>query len=366
MTHQPYQQQQIFQQGYQSASHVHLQEQHQQQHQSNKILQGNRKRPRTESIKQQAEQLSLPVQKEEFVCTICSVTVESKKAYEAHCASHITCSAPNCSFEGAPKVVKAHYQSTHGIYSGKKGGGFKTITVAVPGCKVQRFRICVGNNPEDIQAWIAERKKQFPRKAPPPSQTTSKSPTNAKTKEANTSIGLSSLLEGYGSSSSEEEEEQVDNDITQKEQDKNTSSQTNTAEGEAVSTAATKSTDADEQHPNYRTRPCRFFARNGSCRNGDACRFKHEAPNPSDLGTISNHHNSNVTSNNNNTNVNAIKNNNRRKQRQPKTLLQNLLSKDIEREQTLTLQLLKYIVNHNFLDVDTLLQGDEEEHASRT
>ena len=93
-----------------------------------------------------------------WTCKACNITLESEKALKGHRKSHVKCS--DCPFEGSPKIVKAHYQAKHGKFS---GSGFKTVTVAVPGCRVQKFKICVGNRPEDIQKWIEERKKRFPR-----------------------------------------------------------------------------------------------------------------------------------------------------------------------------------------------------------
>ena len=46
-------------------------------------------------------------------------------------------------------------------YSGR---GLKTITISGPGLPTQRFKICVGNHPDDIKKWIEERKKRFPRR----------------------------------------------------------------------------------------------------------------------------------------------------------------------------------------------------------
>ena len=38
-------------------------------------------------------------------------------------------------------------------YSGR---GLKTITIAGPGIPTQKFKICVGNHPEDVKKWIEE------------------------------------------------------------------------------------------------------------------------------------------------------------------------------------------------------------------
>jgi hypothetical protein len=46
-------------------------------------------------------------------------------------------------------------------YSGR---GLKTITICAPGIRPQKFRICVGNHPDDIREWIEERRRRFPRR----------------------------------------------------------------------------------------------------------------------------------------------------------------------------------------------------------
>ena len=45
-------------------------------------------------------------------------------------------------------------------YSGR---GLKTITIAGHGIKPKKFKVCVGNDPADIAKWIEERRKRFPR-----------------------------------------------------------------------------------------------------------------------------------------------------------------------------------------------------------
>lgn len=214
-----------------------------------------------------------------FRCDTCDLDLDSAMALDAHVKSHITCTECN-KYTACPKMVKAHYQAVHGKFS---GNGFKTVTVAVPGCPMQRFRICVGNSKEDVAKWIADRKKKFPRKAPPPTK-------------------LGSLLDGYGSSSSDEDKPKM--------------------------TDATKQEVVTKPVTNRPVRICRFFARTGKCRNGDACAFRHER------GT------SNQQRNNNNR---------KRKDVSSATLLRKLLRPDADREATLTLQLLRYIANCNYL-----------------
>ena len=91
-------------------------------------------------------------------CETCSVSFPNQKALQAHLNSHIKCS--KCSFTASKKVVSAHYKANHGEYAGR---GLKTISIQIPGNRsIQKFKICIGNHPDDIQAWIEERKKRFP------------------------------------------------------------------------------------------------------------------------------------------------------------------------------------------------------------
>ena len=151
--------------------------------------------------------------------------------------------------------------------------------------KIQHFTICVGNRPEDIQAWIAARKRNFPRQ-----------------KKA-----LDTLLDGYGSSSSSGSSSDSD---ANKETDRAAPSpkrQKITPESPAV----VRETPPQQQQPAHRGRPvCRFFERTGTCRKGSSCAFAHT------------------------TTVTAP----------ATTLLQRLLENDQRRERILTMQLLQYML----------------------
>ena len=267
----------------------------------------------------------------DWTCDACDITLDSERALKSHRKSHVRCS--HCPFEGAPKIVKGHFQAVHGKYS---GSGFKTVTVAIPGCRVQRFKICVGNRPEDIQRWIAERKKRFPRQKCEEDSNTSAAKS---TEKGEGGTGMSSLLAGYGSSSGSDDEE----------------TDTQNRKGiEEVNGDASKSTDpnpsdrqvgrdtAKSNHPPLEPRkssaPCRYFMRNGTCLNGNACRFSHDVNNS--LGH---------------------KQTRKRKRGSTSsdTLLRKLLENDVQREATLTIQLLEYIVERNFFDESTSRKQEE-------
>jgi hypothetical protein len=269
-----------------------------------------------------------------WTCDPCKVTLDSEQALKSHKKSHVKCS--DCSFEGSPQVVKGHYQATHGKFS---VSGFKTVMVGVPGCRVQRFRICVGNRPEDIQRWIEDRKKRFPRqKRPEDSSPAGKGDSKSKsskvisgTKEtADVEAGMSSLLAGYGSSSGSDEEESTakpKEDVKEKAAQKPVEA-TTPEEQDGQETRCTKDHD-DTMRPKQSTRPCRYFMRNGTCLNGDKCRFSHE-----------------ITSN-------RFPDRTKKRKRgstSSDSLLRKLLENDVQREATLTMQLLGYIVDCNFFE----------------
>jgi hypothetical protein len=262
---------------------------------------GARKRPREEQEKTPSQ----------WKCEPCKLSFDSKGALRAHSGSHETCTA--CDFSAAPKVVKGHFQAVHGRFS---VSGFKSVTVSVPGCQIQRFRICVGNRPEDVEKWIEERRKRFPRKKTAVTAQDDKIEATPKEEKRGLSSGLSSLLDGYGSSSSEEEE------------------------GKKVAVekkAETPPTPVPQQQSTQvggNRRPCRYFVRNGTCRNGDKCTFSHDVASNAAFAANQDRR---FPKNNRNTKI------------VPDSLLRKLFVNDVRRETVLTLQLLEYIVDSDFL-----------------
>lgn len=225
-------------------------------------------------------------------------------------------------------IQKGHYLANHGKFS---GSGFKTVTVAVPGCRVQRFRVCVGNRPEDIKKWIADRKKRFPRRAKAePNKGIVTSPTKDPNTEAPKATGLSSLLGGYGSSSASEDDAPSRREEEKEEHVQKEPAQANPAHLTATPTPEKHTTSA-KLASSTGSRPCRFFMRNGKCLNGDTCRFSHDLSNQPRRRPES-------------------KKRKRGKSSSNDTLLRKLLSNDMDREETLALQLLEHIFDAKFFD----------------
>jgi hypothetical protein len=201
----------------------------------------------------------------------------------------------------------------------------------------------VGNHPDDVQKWIQDRKRRFPRQSKKEERVAGN-----KDDESKPAAALGSLLDAYGSSSSDSDndekpqsakaiavsqvpEENSTNITTMAKADTNMNDSRSTTVGRETSFAETKSAvlDATLRPVNYKTRPCHYFMRNGSCRNGDACNFSHEST-KRQSGTKSTM-------------------NGKRRSSSSTTLLRKLLESDARREATLSLQLLQYLVDSNYL-----------------
>lgn len=359
-----------------------------------------------------------------WTCEPCQIKLESEKAFKSHRKSHVKCS--NCSFEGAPKVVKAHYQAKHGKFS---GSGFKTISVGVPGCRVQKFKICVGNRPEDIKRWIAERRKRFPRTNPMNLQATNSTNIAENTSEgasisfdtatlatppgkmqeqtpattdvtSPTTTGLTSLLAGYGSSS---DDDNGDDDREDRKSSLNTSAQKiPKREGDVlqtkinrnkvisagmestkdiavapISNSVIKASELQKEENRCKiSRPCRFYFRKGSCRNGNNCRFSHDESRFGHQFAGDQHHNNYQQQHQGKSSVSPSstgcsenRKTNKRKRgvhTSSDTLLRKLVQNDMERESALSVQLLKFIVDNNFfLDDGRSRKQHERVHHKR-
>ena len=329
-------------------------------------------------------------------------------------AAHITCRHEGCSYTASKGLVNAHFASVHGKFSGR---GLKTVCVAVPGCRVQKFKICVGNHPEDIKAWRNERRKRFPTRervqkkgdvearkraegalsatidgsshsgvkrkldkggvsttddrsdqdvSNEAGQKKSKADgaTTSSSKEEDAKAidgGLASLLGGYGSSSSsDDDDEQSPGEIEEK--PKISDSVKNTTQQQQQQQQKQK----QKQNPFYRTRPCRFYLRTGRCRNGENCHYLHEdgeARRSAEEQRIDQSKRDKARSDARRDveRLNSPHSNNRQgfgrevddyKYADPgpkAPLLRKLLQNDIRRERSLALQLLRYIVDCNYL-----------------
>jgi len=283
------------------------------------------------------------------------------------------------------------------------GRGLKTITVSGPGIPTQKFKICVGNHPEDIEKWIEERRRRFPRMngsqrdsggVDRDSAGTKRNrqregqgnvvqkrirvDENAKSdstsKEGAETGGLSSLLGGYDSSSSEGEEAGLKCKPADQVEDAPTSPAIPSLEGESAKISVH---DAASNVPQPK-RLCKYYQR-GKCHHGTSCKFLHSHDNtPKDpswqskkrqsqserdkannqyqrelqiLGLATPGHGSRYTAGG------KVINNT--------SLLHKLLQRDKERERRLTLKLLRYIVDGDYFQGEDATSKTfvEEVHA---
>jgi hypothetical protein len=363
-------------------------------------------------------------------CDPCNTSFPTAQALTAHIKSHICCT--KCPFTASRKVVSAHYKANHGQYAGR---GLKTVSIQIPGSRnVQRFKICVGNHPDDIKAWIEERKRRFPTRENVENKLQKRkrcreegAVVGGDVEEGRNSVGkrreenvegssggmresvqeknigmeekvkdmnpchipsmlnsIASLVEGYGSSSDEDDGktnvESTDDAAIDHEEAVN--QQTNSAKVENTTTITIDSTAHQEKSelPNtpcnstmnsippmdhvvdntskYKTRQCRYFLRNGTCKNGDTCTYihdmeQHEAYKKDADARKEKQSQKDRARNQAKKEMNLITSGRREGGLGSgiggQTLLRKLLENDIRRERSLCLQLLRYIADCNYL-----------------
>jgi hypothetical protein len=271
------------------------------------------------------------------------------------------------------------------------GQGLKTITICGPGLRPQKFKICVGNHPDDIQKWIAERKKNFPRTSSLQKkginssnsdgrqhETTTKrsreeaeegcsNPKQQRKETGENTASLSNLLAGYGSSSSMSDDETT----PKNEKSGDHANVEPTAPAKQTSEQPSMDTDTSQSRPKN---ICKYYQR-GKCHHGDSCKFLHsdqalsangndqrkrKRQAQSDRDKARNDHeqelqvlglaNPSHRSRYNNSGGKTITNT---------SLLHKLLQRDKERERRLTLQLLRYIVDCDYFQSEKKSEEDQ-------
>lgn len=272
-----------------------------------------------------------------------------------------------------PKIAKK--------YSGR---GLKTITISGPGMPTQRFKICVGNHPDDVKKWIEDRRKRFPRTSVTSDHTNSDVATGEKrdrleslditnkkqcthrpnadaTRAAPDKSGgaLSSLLAGYDSSSSEEEKgtaTAVNESVKKEDEVLEVVKQTHHS-NDAPKTSTSNQTTSFMSP----TRVCKYYKR-GKCRHGDSCKFAHTKSDDSgnneakrkaqrEQDKARRKYESELVA----LGLVTPGQSNRNGSKPVNNLLSKLLQRDKERERRLTLQMLRYIV-----DCDYFQRNDQE------
>ncbi|KAJ3325159.1 hypothetical protein HDV06_004916 [Boothiomyces sp. JEL0866] len=151
-------------------------------------------------------------------CENCDKEFNNITVYEQHMAAHKKCD--HCDFIAIPKVLATHEQDEHGI----------NVEIKVP----------MLNTEEEIAAWIAERKKNYP--------------TKENVKEKNEKFQL------------KRDRGDVIIETGKLKKQKTVSLRSDLAE------------KSDSELVNDSDRVCKYFLKN-RCRRGDSCQFKHESAN---------------------------------------------------------------------------------------
>jgi hypothetical protein len=123
-----------------------------------------------------------------FHCDACDVTFHEEAKLQTHIAAHRSC--PDCQFKASPSLVSEHRKVTHGsaatagpttlssmMSSSSSSAGWTTsvgVGVSIEQGKPQKSKPSAMdhdlihplaptlNTPEDIAAWIAQRRKAWP------------------------------------------------------------------------------------------------------------------------------------------------------------------------------------------------------------
>ena len=308
----------------------------------------------------------------------------------------------------------------------------------------------MGDHPDDIQAWIAERKRRFPTRENIAKKMDRRKrcrdegavaiageekkrkyiggEIDQKVKDVGVEDGclvvkkmeeervteketkgselplnsIASLMEGYGSFSSDEEVDKTitlkrdgdddDANIESKSGDLNnhnesmdtlsataTISQPLNSHDETRPSSNCESKQPEQRHQDssskYKTKQCRYFLRNGTCKNGDGCTYIHDLEQheayKSNLDVRKERQSQRDRARNESKKETNLNKSGRQQGGMLKytdcdgtgaqSLLRKLLENDIRRERSLCLQLLRYIVDCNFLQDQRDVQGDGNE-----
>jgi len=192
-----------------------------------------RKQQRQKQVKSAVTAAEAVVDVEIYFCDACEKEMKGRTAFDAHCANHVECPKSGCAFKATKKVIAAHFESTHGQYS---GNGYMNIEV-----EGQNFRVLMGTDPKEVTQWRQDRKGKFP--------------TAARTLEKN---AAKEALQAAGGLVGAESggKDKVNGEAATKGNESN-------GKGGCASTSSSSC-----------RRVCSFFLK-GNCRHGDACRFSH-------------------------------------------------------------------------------------------
>jgi hypothetical protein len=200
-----------------------------------------------------------------YNCEPCGKEFKVKAQYDAHCGTHVQCEYPDCTFTASNKVVKSHAITMHRPPVVLP----KELDEIIP--EKYKFVTKIGYTDEDIAKWKEDRRKSWP----------SAANIQNKVDEANRRSMAGEL----------DPEEKKGNKLNKKRQgmDDNKGrapakkARFDVVEGESNLSASevaecklmkAEDTAVKEEEPRGKL-PCRFFSRNGKCKNGDACTYAH-------------------------------------------------------------------------------------------
>ncbi|KAF9355026.1 hypothetical protein BGX26_007056 [Mortierella sp. AD094] len=373
---------------------------HNQQQRNGRNNNTQRGRNQQQKQGQDKEQTARAIDTEEketdgFHCDACDVTFHEEAKLKTHLAAHRTC--PDCQFSASPSLVSDHRKLTHGsknesdtstIESSQASTTASFSTATVPSSsstvansnvnKNQRPKPAVNpellhplaptlNTPEEIEAWIAQRRKAWPTEAnilkkeqerqemiakgqivdqPSKSGKDKRNRNNNNAHNGKRGLQQTVIQEANGSPAKKAKAE--DASISGKEDG-------DTLMEDITSTEPSEVEDDDETMdpvkdavtskdpnatgkvllPNERStrpkKPCKYFLR-GKCTRGDKCTYSHD---PSLKNKVQNQ--------------NTVSNKKDLFRSRP-SLLQMLLSGEIKQEKNMLLEALRYIVENNFFE----------------
>ncbi|KAG0265850.1 hypothetical protein BGZ95_003202 [Linnemannia exigua] len=319
-----------------------------------------------------------------FHCDACDVTFHEEAKLQTHIAAHRSC--PDCQYNASPSLVAEHRKLTHrkpdqdGGAASSSGPATLSTMMASSSSSAAGGSASAGSNqnkppqkskpagvdsdlihplapslntPEEIAAWIAQRRKAWP----------TESNIQKKEQERQEMIAKGQIVETSSSNKNNNGRDRRGNNNKRDRQDKNASAagdhrgkrlkteNEDTAAGVPASTEPSEEDDDDDvmdpvkdavsskdptmikqgtQTARPRTK-CRYFIR-GSCNRGDKCPYIH------DTAAAAKVQKNNQTSNK------------KDEFRSRPSLLKMLLSGEIKDEKNKLLEAMRYIVENNFFD----------------
>ncbi|EER03501.1 hypothetical protein Pmar_PMAR014720 [Perkinsus marinus ATCC 50983] len=186
----------------------------------------------------------------QFYCEPCEMDLCTAEALGKHKLTyHVKCPMPGCDYSAPPHLVEAHKWS-HMAES--KGADAESSNSS--------------QQPEEIQTWLEERRKNFPNAAKNRRSDDVKGMTLKEIPESSSS-------ESSDSESSPEEDAKYSSEAKGEEEEVSVPT---FSDDVAVGTIEVPS---EEENGVKVTRPkhgmCRFFLERGRCRHGDKCKYKH-------------------------------------------------------------------------------------------